>query len=128
VNDPQIDHFRRLLIAQRDALREAGAVKLDPLRDDAVGKVDDDLAPLSEMAQVIASNRNRDRAGSLQKIEAALARLEADPEAFGDCEECGDAIPPRRLELMPWTTLCVACQGARENPKGGARRHITDYK
>lgn len=27
-----------------------------------------------------------------------------------ECEDCGDDIPKKRLEVVPDTTLCVACQ------------------
>ncbi len=43
----------------------------------------------------------------LQEIRAAQARL-ADGR-FGRCESCDTAIPLERLELRPWTTLCIAC-------------------
>lgn len=33
---------------------------------------------------------------------------------YGTCQECGEAINPRRLEAIPWTTLCVACQEAQD--------------
>ncbi|MGH3347024.1 MAG: TraR/DksA family transcriptional regulator [Nocardioides sp.] len=43
----------------------------------------------------------------LSEIRSAQERLAA--ERFGGCEGCGVAIPVARLELRPWTTLCVAC-------------------
>ena len=36
---------------------------------------------------------------------------------YGICEECGHAIPPRRLQVVPGTTLCVACQSRRETSR-----------
>lgn len=123
-----LDRFRRLLVAHRDALAQAGDVRLDPLRDDAVGKLDEDFAPLAEMGQVIASRRNSARTGSRKQIDEALGRLDDDPDAFGLCDACDEPIPRGRLELMPWVTKCVACQGASEDPRGGGRKHITDYR
>ena len=26
-----------------------------------------------------------------------------------DCERCGEPIPPRRLEALPYTRLCLSC-------------------
>jgi DnaK suppressor protein len=43
----------------------------------------------------------------LEEIRAAQARLAEG--RFGRCGSCGTAIPVERLELRPWTTLCVAC-------------------
>lgn len=34
------------------------------------------------------------------------------------CRECGDIIPPERLEVRPHATLCVYCKSAMEtNPR-----------
>ncbi|WP_051425914.1 TraR/DksA family transcriptional regulator [Jiangella gansuensis] len=43
----------------------------------------------------------------LVEVEAAQARLARG--TFGGCERCGAVIPPERLELRPWTRLCVTC-------------------
>ncbi|GHJ47002.1 hypothetical protein Cs7R123_43440 [Catellatospora sp. TT07R-123] len=45
----------------------------------------------------------------LQRLEAALERWSAG--TLGTCESCGGQIPPGRLEIMPWATHCVPCQG-----------------
>jgi RNA polymerase-binding transcription factor DksA len=36
---------------------------------------------------------------------------------YGLCEDCGHEIPPRRLEVVPGTTLCVTCQSRRETSR-----------
>ncbi|HSP81635.1 MAG TPA: TraR/DksA C4-type zinc finger protein, partial [Myxococcaceae bacterium] len=78
--------------------------------------------------QAIASNRNRNMDGVLQRVVKALGKLRNEPESFGECEECGDEIPLGRLEAMPYAELCIACQGQRDAPKGGpTRRKLTDY-
>lgn len=124
----ELDAFRARLIALRDALRDTGPHKLDPNRTDDIGKRDEDHQPLNEMLQVIASNRNKNRAGDLRRIEAALARIDRDPEDYGLCIECEEPIPRRRLELMPAVELCVRCQSEQEaGPSAGRRRHLTDY-
>lgn len=30
------------------------------------------------------------------------------------CEDCGEDIPAGRRRLVPWATLCVRCQTAKE--------------
>lgn len=45
-------------------------------------------------------------------IEKALRLL--DEGEYGICQDCGDLINPRRLEAIPWTTLCVGCQEERD--------------
>jgi len=48
----------------------------------------------------------------LQDIEAALGRLDAG--RYGDCGNCGQAIPMARLEVQPAARLCARCQGLLE--------------
>jgi RNA polymerase-binding transcription factor len=43
----------------------------------------------------------------LAELNAAWKRLEAG--TFGRCEECGRAIPRRRLDAIPYARRCVAC-------------------
>ena len=43
----------------------------------------------------------------LRKATNALGRL--DRGEYGICESCGTAIPVARLEVLPYTTLCVDC-------------------
>jgi len=122
-------HRQRLNDLRAEILNE-GDLAIEPGRTDptAVG-TDEDEQPLAEMSQTIASSRNRARAGELGKIQAALARLEQDPESFGLCAECDEPISPKRLELMPYVDLCVECQQAKDGPKQpGGRRHLRDYK
>ncbi len=48
---------------------------------------------------------------SLTDVEAALAKL--DNGTFGDCEACGQPIPPARLEAAPAARLCMECASKR---------------
>lgn len=43
----------------------------------------------------------------IEELEAALGR--AEKGLYGVCEECGATIPPERLAVLPFATLCVAC-------------------
>ena len=86
---------------------------------------DEDEQPLNEMMQAIASNRNRNSEGVLQRVVSALGKLRTDPDSYGECEECGDEIPLGRLEAMPYVEFCVNCQGNKDAPKGGPTRRKT---
>lgn len=48
----------------------------------------------------------------IRRIEAALARLDAD--RFGLCCQCGSQIEPARLDADPTTVFCAGCQEDRE--------------
>ena len=43
----------------------------------------------------------------LRKAENALERL--NQGSYGICESCGTAIPVARLQVLPYTTVCVEC-------------------
>lgn len=47
---------------------------------------------------------------ALRDVEAALQRL--DEGRYGLCVDCGTAIPVERLEILPQTARCLACQTA----------------
>jgi DnaK suppressor protein len=54
----------------------------------------------------------------LDEIDLALARL--DDGSYGVCAGCSNEIPPRRLQALPFATLCVSCQSLAD--KRVARR------
>lgn len=54
-----------------------------------------------------------------QKVTDALRRLKLG--TFGICAECDQPIAQKRLTVMPWAALCLACQESadrRSNPNG----------
>lgn len=124
-----LEAHRKALLSLRDEILREADVPLEPARRDPtkVGS-DEDEQPLTEMLQVIASNRNRNRATELARIEAALRRIEENPDEFGLCLECEEEIAERRLAAMPYVERCVDCQAAGDGPRGGTRRHLTDFR
>ncbi|MFZ0863509.1 MAG: TraR/DksA family transcriptional regulator [Candidatus Sulfotelmatobacter sp.] len=44
----------------------------------------------------------------LRMVEEALRRVH--DGSFGQCLSCGNEINPKRLEAVPWTRYCIACQ------------------
>ena len=67
------------------------------------------------------AEQDRDMAliGTLQErmreVEHALERL--DQGTYGVCERCDKPIPAERLEVRPFSTLCVDCQSQAERPR-----------
>ena len=55
----------------------------------------------------VASAHRASLQRTLAEIRAAQERLDLD--SFGSCQGCGRPIPVERLELRPWTPLCVRC-------------------
>ena len=52
-------------------------------------------------------------------IETAMSLLKAGE--YGICLHCGEDINPKRLEAIPWTTLCVSCQEEHDLAESGSR-------
>jgi len=130
VNGKQRAAHRARLLRRRAAAAASAPARIEPNRTDPVtsGVADEDAQALSEMLQVLASQRNRGQAELLARIDRALGRLASAPEDFGLCEECEEPIPPRRLEVMPWAVLCAPCQGRREPQPSQPRKKVTDYR
>lgn len=59
-----------------------------------------------------------------QRINEALERVENG--CYGICEDCGREIVPERLEALPYTTLCVACQHQEEDHHQTRERPIEE--
>jgi hypothetical protein len=78
----------RRLLALREALLGRGPSEIEPNRRDeaATGGADEDAQALSEMHQVLASQRNAGQADVLVRITRAIDRLAGDPPAPLACD------------------------------------------
>src|SRR5262245_49077448 len=125
----QRQEIGRRLIALREELVGRGPSKIEPNRSDEAtsGVADEDAQALSEMLQVLASQRNAGQADMLARITRAGERLARDPDGFGFCEDCEEEIPFARLEVLPFATLCAACQAKLDPPRNVRRRSTTDF-
>ena len=57
--------------------------------------------------QALNSANETRRQTEIAQLQAALDRIASGE--FGYCEDCGDDIPFKRLELLPTTRFCVGC-------------------
>nr|WP_152501771.1 TraR/DksA C4-type zinc finger protein [Labrenzia sp. THAF82] len=57
--------------------------------------------------QAMAQASERQRRAQIQRIEAALHRL--DTKDYGYCVECGEDIAPGRLAVDPAAAFCIRC-------------------
>ncbi len=48
----------------------------------------------------------------LDEVQGALTRL--DQGDYGQCTDCGEDIGAERLQAVPWTAHCLACQNRAE--------------
>ncbi|HBB75940.1 MAG TPA: transcriptional regulator [Planctomycetaceae bacterium] len=49
---------------------------------------------------------------TLEQVEQALGRIRA--RKFGICEDCGGVIARKRLEAIPFASVCIRCAEKRE--------------
>jgi DnaK suppressor protein len=121
---------REALLRLRGQLVAAGPERIEPNRTDpaTTGVADEDAQALSEMMQVLASQRNRGQADLLARVDGALRKLANAPDDFGLCEDCEEPIAEKRLRLMPYAVHCPACQAKKEPKLGGVRKKLTDFR
>lgn len=111
-NDPQA--ARRVLHARLKALEDSsnatgtdrGPVTLDQQSVGRLSRMD------ALQGQAMAQEQERRRAHERARIELALRRVEEG--TYGLCEECGEPIAARRLEVDPAAIYCVPCQRLNE--------------
>ena len=57
----------------------------------------------------------------LELIEEAIKRL-VENKGYGICQDCGEPIPPARLEVRPYAIYCTKCKSIREKDGGNRLR------
>ena len=60
----------------------------------------------------ISVQRLDHRSRLIHDIDAALEKLQN--HIYGSCEKCGQPISSKRLDALPWSRLCFACQSDTE--------------
>ncbi|MFB9135971.1 RNA polymerase-binding protein DksA [Vibrio sp. AK197] len=108
----QLAHFRKILEAWRNQLREEVNRTVHHMQDEAANFPDPvDRASQEEEFSLELRNRDRERR-LIKKIEKTLNKIEEDD--FGFCESCGVEIGVRRLEARPTADLCIDCKTLAE--------------
>lgn len=114
--------------SQSLATREAelsGILRAVDQRSEASGQaarneVEDFKDVANEQTQSVVDDAQAEQAAhELEQVLAARQRL-ADG-SFGICLDCGMPLDLRRLDVLPWTPCCTACQATRE--KAQPARH-----
>jgi len=85
-------------------------------------EVEGDLATISHARELFFNLQEGDLA-RLRSIEEAMEAL--DRGQYGECIRCDGDINEKRLEVVPWATMCVRCQeeaemeGSSQTVQGG---------
>jgi RNA polymerase-binding transcription factor DksA len=102
------------LVQRQQALRsEVNDAQPGEVAADSGAEVGDqkDQAAAWQRAEVDDAELQRDL-DELAQVEQALHRL--DVGIYGDCVDCGSAIPLGRLQVQPAALRCAGCQAAAE--------------
>ncbi len=115
MNPHHLEYFRRKLLAWKEELLLESRETLEYLREENWQEADIvDRASVEADANLELRTRNRYRK-LFPKIDAALRRIENG--SYGYCEESGEEIGLRRLEVRPIATLSVEAQERHERLK-----------
>ena len=108
-----VENFRRkLLEMRRDLLGQVERKKIYSKEIGEDGIPDSgDVAAYSYSKEVLMGLGENERS-KLRLVEEALAKI--DEGIYGVCERCEEAIPVKRLDLLPFTRYCVQCQSDLE--------------
>lgn len=105
--------FRDKLLDRRESL--VGQVQQAELysreRDSEATQDPADMAANAYTKELLVSMSDNDRQ-MLNLIDEALERM--DDSGYGKCVRCGQALPEKRLEAVPWARHCVKCQELHE--------------
>jgi len=105
--------FRDKLLERREGL--VGQVQEAELysreRDSEATQDPADMAANAYTKELLVSMSDNDRQ-LLRLIDEALDRIE-DGE-YGKCVRCGNPVPEKRLEAVPWARHCLPCQDLQE--------------
>jgi DnaK suppressor protein len=105
VSKSEINKFRNVLA---DKLTEL-TPKLRRRDGITIEKTPDALDEVQLAAERELATRNLERETNLLRdVRAALRRVEEGN--YGTCLDCEEEISLKRLNAVPWATLCIACQ------------------
>ena len=101
----ELNSFRALLNAkQNEASKTLG--RREGL---AIERTPDALDEVQFAAARELSTRNLERESAIwREVRAALYRIAEG--TYGICLHCEEEISQKRLQAVPWATLCIACQ------------------
>ena len=106
-------HFRELLLRKRQDLMRAYSISKGDSQSDLDNGTEDyvDYAVNSYAREFLLSLTEMERK-QLLLVEDALNRI--DRGEYGYCQQCGEEIAAKRLEVQPWARHCVRCQELEE--------------
>ena len=111
-----IERFKKILLKEREEI--IGDVKQiyessQEVGQDGIQDIGDEAANVYNKQILLTLNENeRER---LREVDEALDRIKT--KTYGTCEECGEPIGMKRLEVKPVAKYCVPCKTKMEKGK-----------
>lgn len=104
-----IRRYKERLLQQKRSLEHSTISAVEQGRETIAADAQDaaDQAVLSYQKEFLFTRGTHDH-GQLSMVKSALNRLKEG--SFGECVHCGAGIGAKRLEALPWTPYCIACQ------------------
>lgn len=99
------------LVRQRNALLSGAESALNELPGQTIFPDLGDQATAETDRNFMLRLRGREQR-LLKKIDEAIERI--DSGTFGICEDCGNEIDIKRLEVRPVTSMCIECKTLQE--------------
>lgn len=109
----EMQHFRNLLLDRQRDLMKAYKISKGDSQSHLDNGTEDyiDYAVNSYAKEFLLSLTELDRK-QLLLVEEALRRI--DRGEYGRCQQCGEDINRKRIEVAPWARHCVRCQELEE--------------
>jgi DnaK suppressor protein len=111
------ERLRRLLIQKREDIIKEAREEIKKFQSGEKKQLvetvmDDGDLSVVDLAEDISLRQLSMHRETLIKIDTALRKLQEG--TYGTCEECGDEISEKRLNIMPFAIYCVDCQEKKE--------------
>ncbi len=105
----RLEQFKKRLETRQQELRRLVSRNVQDGRaaDEQAAQDIADKAANSYTKEFLFHQSNNDRQ-LLQLVEEALSRIREG--SYGECVNCGNELNAKRLEAVPWTRYCIACQ------------------
>lgn len=113
IDKKTLSHFRQILLQEREQIVGEVRQTYESSREmgqDGIQDIGDEAANIYNK-QILLSLNESERM-RLQEVDEALDRMGSG--SYGICEECGEPISLRRLEVRPVAKYCVACLSKME--------------
>ena len=114
MDQKKIQAFREKLLLKKQEILET-FTKNKSYGMEADGEPSQDIADKaanSYTKEFLFSLSNSERR-LLQQVDDAIARI--DDRRYGVCASCEDSMNLKRLQAVPWATLCISCQEKQES-------------